>query len=412
MEHANLLPNVYELDDYQVRTPTDVVGQHIHLVKFDVTSADGSGNGWNYEDGTLSPQEVEERIHAVREGTRAGGQPMLGAIETDAALDPVVASDCPRIGNGDARLESNEIGGMVGPTAACPLARLHPFFGTKPPTKDLAWGARTTVQRWYADPVLNDAWDRGHGSVFTHDHFGPSTHQQTGLYATVLIEPEGSTWRDPESGAALAGRHDGGPTSWRADILTGDDKTNHREFYLELGDFEHAYLKGGGKLTEVCNNPAADGSCADGIMIPSYADPAKVVNPSHRVPAASTPDLFQIPATCPNGTPRPCPEAISADDIGTMLVNYRNEPIAHRVFDPASKTQASGARGNLSYAFQSRTDRAMPELNSQPAVYPTPPGSSPAIPSPPFCAPTPVTSSASGSRSGPPRNSTTSRSRA
>ena len=42
------------------------IGQHIHLVWFDVTSSDGSGNGFNYEDGTFSPDEVIERIHAIR----------------------------------------------------------------------------------------------------------------------------------------------------------------------------------------------------------------------------------------------------------------------------------------------------------------------------------------------------------
>ena len=46
---TNLVPTDYELDDFQVRTPTDVIGQHIHLVKFDVTSSDGAGNGYNYE---------------------------------------------------------------------------------------------------------------------------------------------------------------------------------------------------------------------------------------------------------------------------------------------------------------------------------------------------------------------------
>ena len=43
--HTNLVPGNYEQDDFQVRTPTDIIGQHIHLVKFDVTSSDGSGNG-------------------------------------------------------------------------------------------------------------------------------------------------------------------------------------------------------------------------------------------------------------------------------------------------------------------------------------------------------------------------------
>ena len=52
--HTNLVPNYYLVDDFQVRTPTDILGQHIHLVKFDVTSSDGAGNGFNYEDGTFS----------------------------------------------------------------------------------------------------------------------------------------------------------------------------------------------------------------------------------------------------------------------------------------------------------------------------------------------------------------------
>ena len=63
--HTNLVPSYYELDDFQVRTPTDVIGQHIHNVKFDVTSSDGGANGFNYEDGTFSPQEVRDRIHAI-----------------------------------------------------------------------------------------------------------------------------------------------------------------------------------------------------------------------------------------------------------------------------------------------------------------------------------------------------------
>ena len=63
--HTNLVPNYYELDDFQVRTPTDVIGQHIHLVKFDVTSSDGGANGFNYEDGTFGPDEVRDRIDAI-----------------------------------------------------------------------------------------------------------------------------------------------------------------------------------------------------------------------------------------------------------------------------------------------------------------------------------------------------------
>jgi manganese oxidase len=301
-QHANLIPNVYELDDYQVRTPTDVIGQHIHLVKFDVTSADGSANGYNYEDGTFSPEEVIERVEAIREHN--------GCPDRE-----------PHLGEGDIW------------TPKCPLARKHPFFGNVPEVGHLAWGARTTVQRWFADPVLNDTWDQGLGSVFTHDHFGPSTHQQVGLYATVLIEAEGSLQRHPETGVLMGTRRDGGPTSWQADIFwpEGDarNKNAHREFFLEYADFQQAYQKGGGKLTTTDNG--------GGVEIPTYADFRNAINPSFRQapPAGREADLYFFPNECPDGSPRPCAEAIAADDVGTMVVNYRNEPIGLRVFDPA-----------------------------------------------------------------------------
>ncbi len=336
--HANLVPNVYELDDYQVRTPTDIIGQHIHLVKFDVIASDGSANGWNYEDGTLSPLEVQERIRAIR---------------AHNACAPGVVS------------------------AACPEARTHPFFGAGPDNNGDGvgdWvGARTTVQRWYADPLLNNSWDNGLGTVFTHDHYGPSTHQQVGLYATVLIEPTGAQYRDPETGVMMGTRHDGGPTSWRADILNVFDASgknmSHREFYFEFGDFQHAYKAGGGALTTVDNGA--------GVMIPSYADFANAIAPSFRVmpPAGFEDALYFFPPVCPGpvGGPfpaRPCPEAISGADPGTYVTNYRNEPMSERVYDPLAKAQAAGQAGDLAYAFSSLVARAQGALNAPFAAYP------------------------------------------
>src|SRR4029079_18785898 len=102
-------------------------------------------------------------------------------------------------------------------TFACPVAQPHPFFGAGP---NNAWlGAQTTVQRWYVDPVLdNTGKDRTLRTVFTHDHFGPSTHQQTGLYAGLVVEPAGSSWYHHETGTQLGTNsgpginQDGGPT--------------------------------------------------------------------------------------------------------------------------------------------------------------------------------------------------------
>ncbi len=385
--HTNLVPNVYELDDYQVRTPTDIIGQHIHLVKFDVTSADGSANGWNYEDGTLSPQEVEERIQAIRNRTNAEAD---AAVAADPAATPVRCEGDAVAGNGDVAGDTDPFNRG---TLECPLAVAHPYFKDVPGVGDLAWGARTTVQRWYADPLLSQSWDRGLGTVFTHDHYGPSTHQQVGLYSTVLVEPMASTWRDPETGALMGGilnssdgmlympgptmpsaqggekltasttlapRQDGGPTSWRADILipqsqwvdlNGDgtlDDPSHREFFMEFADFQHAYHAGAAVEPHLADNGA-------GVQIPSYADFFNSVNPSYRQepPAGKVADLYWFPEICPNGQPRPCPEAISADDPGTYVVNFRNEPVGLRVYDPVTQAQAAGEAGDLASAFRS-----------------------------------------------------------
>ena len=61
--------------------------------------------------------------------------------------------------------------------------------------------------------------DRTLQSVFTHDHFGPSTHQQVGLYAALVIEPKWSSWFDSETGVAARR-----PERRRPHELAGDDR--------------------------------------------------------------------------------------------------------------------------------------------------------------------------------------------
>lgn len=276
---VNLIPKEYQMDDFQVRSPTDIVGQHIHLVKFDVTSSDGAANGFNYEDGSLSPGEVQERIAAIRAWN--GCSP--GSVST-----------------------------------ACPTPVAHPFFGAGPDEDGDGvgdWvGAQETVQRWYVDDVLDGTGrDRTLRTVFTHDHFGPSTHQQAGLYAGLVTEPAGSRWHDMHTGAQFGTRADGGPTSWKADIITAPADSSYREFNLQLQDFTLAYTRDHGI----------------GAMGPN---PWAAVNPAGKF-EVGLPDLLRPPVAgaCPNGTPAPCPELISADDVGTMTVNYRNEPLALRI---------------------------------------------------------------------------------
>ena len=325
---TNLVPNEFKQDDFQVRTPTDILGQHIHLVKFDVLASDGGANGFNYEDGSFSPGEVRLRIAAIR-----------------------AQNNCV---TGDSRDN----------TFTCPLAKTHPFFGAGPDDDGDGvgdWiGAQTTIQRWYADPVKDNAGnDRTLRTVFTHDHFGPSTHQQTGLYAGLVVEPENSTWKHNETGEPFYTRADGGPTSWQAIIEApskprqklAPSQSSYREFLLEFSDYQLAYTQ----------------------EATTYPNTLGAINPPAKagVPLTSTDSvLLRKTNLCPGNKPAPCPEAISAADVGTMVVNYRNEPVALRVRNPATNFQATGKPGDLSFAFSSNITRADTRLNTQPLYYP------------------------------------------
>lgn len=44
---TNLLPEFIEASPFQLKTRTDIVGHHVHLVKFDTIVSDGAANGWN-----------------------------------------------------------------------------------------------------------------------------------------------------------------------------------------------------------------------------------------------------------------------------------------------------------------------------------------------------------------------------
>jgi hypothetical protein len=390
--HTNLVPETYELDDYQVRTPTDIIGQHIHLPKWDLTTADGAANGWNYEDGTLSPGAVQERIYAANEFVYNGGTHLAAVGAPPGFIVPTMLTE-----------------------------QAHPYFGGQLPPGGLAdkWmGARTTTQRWFFDPVMNsDNIDRGLGIIFTHDHYGPSTHQQVGLYATVLTEPAGSSWYQNETGEQLGCRNpgeqpaafglggvcrkDGGPTSWQAVIEPDPDGSifnpkdqlePYREFYFEYSDFQHAYEAG----VYVGADQSGEATGVHGainhetlVMDPTTMAVENLGNPANCDDAANAfrcsinppareeieddlrlfPDLYEeiaggVEIYCPT---RPCPQAIDVEDPGMFVVNYRNEPVAMRVYDPNEEgpdgqlgTQAVGVAGDLAFALSGTDENAQP----------------------------------------------------
>ncbi len=284
-ETTNLMPDALEEDPFQIFTPTDTIGQHIHLVKFDITSSDGGANGFNYEDGTFAAQEVVQRIEAANA--------LGGALAADGTL--------------------SEHGARV---ALSP--RPHPRIYSP------VLGLQTTVQRWWADPILNQQnVDRTLNTVLSHDHFGPSSHQHHGLYLALIIEPPGSVWRDPETGTVFGSRADGGPTSFRADILppSGSSLAPFREFNLALADFA--------LLFDECGRP---------VNPPTTKEAPLPLAVDHR-------DVF-------------APEVISARDPGGELMNYRNEPIPLRIAERDCSTgrvrQIPGEVGEMHNVFSSR----------------------------------------------------------
>ena len=342
---TNLVPSYYELDDFQVQTPTDIIGQHIHLVKFDVLASDGASNGFNYEDGTLSPQEVVDRINAIRAQNRCmPNDPRNGTFTCPVAKDPTPANGYPI------------------------------DFGPPPPGQSYT-GAQTTIQRWYADPLDGCFWppcpnngagsDRTLRTVFTHDHFGPSTHQQAGLYAGLVVEPEKSQWQNPETGAPLGGGPDGGPTSWQANIITGaNGADSYREFLLEFQDLALVY-----------------GNHSRGTAGPYPQYPPQTIQKGQQpwgwmdcdnTSGATT--AINSPTSVLSSPPVPCaPTLISGSPAeGTMNVNYRSEPVPLRV-DPtctnSDPSKCDPKASDLSYAFSSQVLRNEAILNQQP-VFP------------------------------------------
>lgn len=168
--HTNELPKELELDDFQVKTPTDTIGQHIHLVKFDVTSSDGSGNGWNYEDGTLAPDEIASRLCAWEKTDDPDAKEAVAAAGIDAGLS-----------------EGEDF---------CEWGVLKRADIWRQKRSDHPGLFQTTVQRWFADPIISfdaegeeNEVDRTMRTVFTHDHFGASSIQQHGFYSALVVEP-------------------------------------------------------------------------------------------------------------------------------------------------------------------------------------------------------------------------------
>jgi manganese oxidase len=420
---SNFMPSALNGDDFQIYTPTDSIGQHIHLVKFDVTSSDGSANGWNYEDATFSPDEVRERI--VAHNRTLKNEPTKTILKT--TLEP---KNHPLFKAGGSIFQANALGQSsdLYKKGLCPERKAgvtdHEYLKEVSANHPYC-GAQRTTQRWWADPILvrgsskQATKDNTLRTVFTHDHLGPSSHQQHGLYAALVIEPANSIWQanpfDVEGNtntfAAKCTTPDLRARAKAAGLVLADrniagtdvDDAVHVAFKIRASASMAAQLKedadgclkvallggsdlskqpvvltaeGGKELEPISPRPVLQ-SRSDGG--PTSAR-AVIISPTCVGDADSSPASFGSVKSCPSGqqanqtrrefglafadfagvynvalepinpeTPRDVsmrrfgerqvatrasrPIAISSEDPGTQLINYRHEPLALRIAD-------------------------------------------------------------------------------
>ncbi len=292
--HTNRTDKALMRDDFQVATPTDIIGQHIHLVKFDVTSSDGSANGFNYQDGTYAWDAIKELSEASRLGEV---RDYLGKVQPKP------------------KAKTDKEGGPI---------------------------YQTTIQRWWADSHNHKDGDGTLGTVFTHDHFAPSSIQQHGFYNAMLVEPKGSVWRTPDGTDMKTGKRadqsgneilvknamididckapiteperrcrESFAVGSRGMVVKAEDQKKHpdtREFALAIADFALLYDQGQQTGPEMPGGMI--GKIGDGL-----AEDFAKIRKEHGYPV----------------DPPFLPEAISTDHHNPYLINYKHEPIPLRI---------------------------------------------------------------------------------
>lgn len=153
------------------------VNVHTHLVQFDMQATDGSIVGYNYETSVRPAQTtgaalaqpaepgddtlvVDGASEHVREGALVG----VGLTEATMEVRRVVDIDGSSLVLEEALENSHAAGERVGP--------------------------EFVNYRWYTDVEL--------GTVYFHDHVDGRETWRHGLFGALIVEPENTTWLDPQ----------------------------------------------------------------------------------------------------------------------------------------------------------------------------------------------------------------------
>ncbi|MFP5253551.1 MAG: SdrD B-like domain-containing protein [Actinomycetes bacterium] len=286
---TNLLPNWYGGDAFQVLQQTNMFGQHIHLVKFDVLASDGSSNGWNYQQAAFTAQQARFNANII-DGTQS--------CTADEA------------------------------TGACRL----PLPGSFDPAAAGAPPGQTIHERWYADYELRTA--------FTHDHHFPAVDQGRGLYGGLIVEPSGMDFRDsrtgeyhqpindPAHGQVCSTSCTGTAAGAMFDVIGPGAKDDFREFGLSIQDFVPLIRAGGDPTNpaDAFNPPEVPETFADddpGVMGINYRNEPFLIRDT--VNGVRTDPAYVFSSTVHGDPATPLLEAYGGDPVRMRVIQGSQE---------------------------------------------------------------------------------------
>jgi Multicopper oxidase len=275
---------------------------HTHFVQFDPQASDGVITGFSFEQGVqpITGSEIGETTLAA--AAPAGATQI--SVASTTGLRPGISIE---IGQGLTDTEvATKITAVNGNTLtlSSPLQNAH------------ASGERTGVEfvqyRWYSD--VDD------GTVFFHDHVDALNSWGHGLFGAHIIEPAGSTFHDPVTGAPI----DHGPI---ADIYTTGsagfgEKGDFREYVL----WEHTGIKDTGS-PQGCEMSSFNLRAAPLInRDPNAADPNNAPGPDVSVPDGVGNYNMGFAA---NQEPATSQQETNCANIGTSNDPYVFSSVAH-----------------------------------------------------------------------------------
>jgi hypothetical protein len=165
------------------------VNIHIHHVQFDTQASDGVITGLEYEM-AVRPYAAEDDVLA---DAAHAGDSTIHVTNPDSArsirLDKIRPGVAVAVGEGKENIEIRTVASRSGGdiTFTKPLEKEHA-------SGDVA-GTEFVQERWYPDVQLDN--------IFWHDHVDGIHSWGHGLVGQLIIEPKGSTYHDPTTGAEV-----------------------------------------------------------------------------------------------------------------------------------------------------------------------------------------------------------------